>query len=271
MAYLRHYYELDSKNKQTRMQQRAKDYQIVSNELYKTSILCPLLRCTSKTKRQEILQEVHAGICGGQIGACAIVAKVVRQGFYWPTMIDETAKLFATYKACQKFFHRCRAPMQLSQLIAPSRPLQRWGIDIVGKLTLAQGNYTFTIIAVEYITKCVKVKPVTNITSATIQKFFWQNIICRYGVPQQITIDNAKYADSVMFKDFCHLVRTKVSFAYVYHPQSNGAVERANALIFKAIKKILEGEKKGKWAEVMPRAIWSHNTTVCKATNFTPF
>jgi hypothetical protein len=57
----------------------------------------------------------------------------------------------------------------------------------------------------------------------------------------------------------------------VYHPQSNGAVERVNALIFKAIKKILEGEKKGKWVKVMPRVVWSHNTTVCRATNFTPF
>jgi hypothetical protein len=35
-----------------------------------------------------------------------------------------------------------------------------------------------------------------------------------------------------------------VAFAYVYHPQSNRAVERANALVFEAIKKILEGEKK---------------------------
>jgi hypothetical protein len=42
-------------------------------------------------------------------------------------------------------------------------------------------------------------------------------------------------------------------------------------LIFEAIKKILEGEKKGKWAEVMPRAVWSHNTTVCRTINFTPF
>jgi hypothetical protein len=42
----------------------------------------------------------------------------------------------------------------------------------VGKLTLAQGNYTFTIVAVEYFTKWVEAKPVTNITSATIQKFF---------------------------------------------------------------------------------------------------
>jgi hypothetical protein len=63
----------------------------------------------------------------------------------------------------------------------------------------------------------------------------------------------------------------KVSFASVYHLQSNGAVERANTLIFEAIKKILEGEKKGKWVEVMPRVVWSHNTMVCRATNFTPF
>jgi hypothetical protein len=42
-------------------------------------------------------------------------------------------------------------------------------------------------------------------------------------------------------------------------------------LIFEAIKKILEGEKKGKWAEVMSRVVWSHNTTVCGATSFTPF
>jgi hypothetical protein len=63
----------------------------------------------------------------------------------------------------------------------------------------------------------------------------------------------------------------KVTFISVYHPQSNGAVERDNSLIFKAIKKILEGEKKGKWAEVIPTTVWSHNTTVCRATGFTLF
>jgi hypothetical protein len=70
---------------------------------------------------------------------------------------------------------------------------------------------------------------------------------------------------------FCHQVGMKASFASIYHPHSNRAIERANTLIFEAIKKILEGEKKGKWVEVMPRAVWSHNTTVCRATNFTLF
>jgi hypothetical protein len=117
-------------------------------------------------------------------------------------------------------------------LIAPSWPLQRWGIDIIGKLTPAQGNYTFAVVTVEYFTKWVEAKPITNITSATIQKIFWQNIICHCGVPQQITVDNTKYFDGAMFRDFYHQVRMKVSFTFLYHPQSNKAVEAANALIF---------------------------------------
>jgi hypothetical protein len=42
-------------------------------------------------------------------------------------------------------------------------------------------------------------------------------------------------------------------------------------LIFEVVKKILEGMKKGKWVEVMTRAILRHDTTVYRTTNFTPF
>jgi hypothetical protein len=84
-------------------------------------------------------------------------------------------------------------------------------------------------------------------------------------------VDNAKYFDNAIFKDFYHQIGIKVAFASVYHPQSNRAVEKANLLIFQAMKKILKGEKKGKWAEVMLTAVWGHNTTVCRATNSTLF
>jgi hypothetical protein len=42
MAYLRHYYEPDNTTKKTRMQQQAKAYQIVNNNLYKASVLEPV-------------------------------------------------------------------------------------------------------------------------------------------------------------------------------------------------------------------------------------
>jgi hypothetical protein len=48
-------------------------------------------------------------------------------------------------------------------------------------------------------------------------------------------------------------------------------VEKANELIFIAIKKILENQPKGKWAEELPRSVWSHNTSICRAMKFTHF
>jgi hypothetical protein len=60
-------------------------------------------------------------------------------------------------------------------------------------------------------------------------------------------------------------------FAYVYHPQSNGAVERANGLIFSSIKNCLFDQKKGKWVDELPKVIWSNNPSESRATKFTPF
>jgi hypothetical protein len=57
----------------------------------------------------------------------------------------------------------------------------------------------------------------------------------------------------------------------VYHPQSNGVVERANGKIFTAIKKRLLDDKKGKWADQLPEVVWALNTTECRATGFTLF
>jgi hypothetical protein len=183
MAYLRHYYGPDTTVEQIRMQQRARAYQTMDNDLYKILVSGPLLRYVSKEEGQQILLEVHVGVCGGHIGARALATKVLWQGFYWPAMIYDVVKLVSTCEACQRFSNKTKAPAQPVQLIAPSWPLQRWGIDIVGKFTLAQGNYTFTVIAVEYFTKWVEEKLLTNVSSATIKQFFWQNIICRYGYP----------------------------------------------------------------------------------------
>ena len=87
----------------------------------------------------------------------------------------------------------------------------------------------------------------------------------------KIIVDNAKQFDNQDFREFCHSIATKIDFASVYHPQSNGAVERANGLIFEAVKKSLLDQKKGRWQDELPRIIWSHNTTESRGTGYTPF
>jgi hypothetical protein len=218
MAYLRDLIEPDDSKARNRLQQRARGYLIINDQLYKSGVCAPLLKCVHPTEGSEILRQIHSGACGGHIAPWALAAKVFRQGFFWPTALRDAQDLYKTCEACQKFAAHRKASSQPLQLIAPTWPLQRWGVDIVGPLPTAQGNYKFTMVAVEYFTRWVEAKPVANITSASVKRFVWQNIVCRFWVPRELTVDNGRQFDSEEFKEFCGSLGIQINFASVYHP-----------------------------------------------------
>jgi hypothetical protein len=90
-------------------------------------------------------------------------------------------------------------------------------------------------------------------------------------VPRTLTVDDGKQFDSDKFKEFCTSIGTKLAFALVYHPESNGAVEWANKVVFSAISKTLFNLRKGKWVEELPKVVWLHNIATSRTIGFTLF
>jgi hypothetical protein len=269
--FLQGYYHPSDVKKAKRLKHRSQDFAIIEGQLYKKRVSQPMFKCVTETEGVQILREVHSGTCGSHSGPRALVAKVIHQGFYWPAIICTANRVTRSCEACQKFSPPTGNPSQYTKLIAHTWPLQRWGLDIVGPLPTAQGNLKFTFVAVKYFTKWIEARALSIITSKTAQKIFWQNIVCRFGVPSELAVDNGKQFDSQDFRDFCFSIGTKLAFASVYHPQSKGVVERANGKIFTAIKKRLLDDWNGKWADQMPEVVWALNTNECRATGFTPF
>jgi hypothetical protein len=122
-----------------------------------------------------------------------------------------------------------------------------------------------------FFSKWIESKPLATITSVTVQKFFWQNIVCRFGVPKTITVDNSTQFEAKAFKDFCDQIGTKIHFASVRHPEFNGLAERANGIIMTGIMKLIFNQPRGKWLDELIKVVWSHNTTTSRSTGFTPF
>jgi hypothetical protein len=149
--------------------------------------------------------------------------------------------------------------------------LQRLGLDLLGPLPPAQGNLRYVVVAVEYFSKWIKAKPLATITSTTVQMFFWQSVICRFGVLKAITMDNGAQFDSEAFKTFCGQIGMKIHFASVRHPESNGLVERANEIILTEIMRSIFNLPKVKWPNELIKVVWNHNTIVPRSTCFTPF
>jgi hypothetical protein len=119
------------------------------------------------------------------------------------------------------------------------------------------------VVAVEYFSKWIEAKSLAKITSATVQKFFWQNIVCRFCVLKAITVDNRTQFDAE--------IGTKIHFASMRHPESNGLVERTNGIIITGIMKSIFNQPKGKWPDELIKVVWNHNTVVSRSTGFTPF
>jgi hypothetical protein len=111
----------------------------------------------------ELMKQIHAGLCGSHIGSRPLLAKVFRQGFYWPKVASDAAELVNKCEGCQK----CARDQK-----QPSKMLQRWGLDLLGPLPPTQGNLKYVVVAIEYFSKWIEAKPLATITSVTIQKFF---------------------------------------------------------------------------------------------------
>jgi hypothetical protein len=176
------------------------------------------------------------------------------------------SRFVAKCENCQRCARDQKQPSSLTQLIHPTWPLQRWGLDLLGPLPPAQGNLKYVVVAVEYFSKWIEAKPLATITLAIVQKFFWQNIVCRFGVPKAITVDNETQFDAETFKTFCSQISTKIHFASARHPESNGLVERANEIITTGIMKSIFNKPKGKWPDELVKVVWNHNTAVSRST-----
>ena len=103
-----------------------------------------------------------------------------------------------------------------------------------------------------------------------VQNFVWRNIICRYGIPKVLILDNEKQFDNNSFRDFCSQLGIKNHYSSPAHPQANGQVEVMNRSLLKIIKTQLEGAK-GIWLEELPSVLWAYRTMTRVPTGETLF
>ena len=171
--------------------------------LYKRGFFTPILKCIAGRDIEYVLREVHEGICENHIGARALAGKVLRQGYYWLTILKDATDLVKKCRICQKHAKISRLSSEPLTSITSPWPFQQWGLDIPGPLPLGNGQCIFIIVAVDYFTKWVEAKPLATITEQKICNFVWRAIICRFGIPRALVSDNGKQFDNSKFRDFC--------------------------------------------------------------------
>ncbi|XP_062085589.1 uncharacterized protein LOC133791687 [Humulus lupulus] len=196
---------------------KAARYTLVDRVLYKREFSIPLLRCVDEEEAMKVLYEIHEGECSNHTSGTSTSKKAMRQGYYWPSM-EKDASNFA--RNCDK----CR------------------------------GGAKYVVVAVDYFTKWVEVKPLVKIMAKQITTIVKKSIVCRYGVPYKIIFDNITQFEGETFEEYYKEKRIRRSFSTVVHPQANGKVEAINKVLKKNIKTKLE-KLKGAWVDELPNVL----------------
>jgi len=76
----------DGKDAVRKLKVQASHFVLIKEVLYKKGFSCPYLRCLGLEEANYVMREVHKGICGNHSGARSLVNKLIRTGYYWPTM-----------------------------------------------------------------------------------------------------------------------------------------------------------------------------------------
>nr|CAE04960.2 OSJNBa0070D17.11 [Oryza sativa Japonica Group] len=277
-AYVRQAYLVDKslpedREGSERVQRISKRYVLVEGTLYRRAANRVLLKCIPREQGVELLADIHEGECGAHSASRTLVGKAFRQGFYWPTALNDAVDLVRRCRACQFHARQTHQPAQALQTIPLSWPFAVWGLDILGPFRRAPGGFEYLYVTVDKFTKWPGAYLVIKIDKHSALKFI-RGITARFGVPNRIITDNGTQFTSELFGDYCEDMGIKLCFASPAHPRSNGQVERANAEILKGLEtKTFNILKKhgDSWIEELPVVLWANRTTPSRATGETPF
>ena len=76
----------EGKDEAKKLRVKAARYVLINEVLYKRGFSQPYLRCLTPNEANYVLREIHEGACGSHSGARSLIHKVVRAGYYWPTV-----------------------------------------------------------------------------------------------------------------------------------------------------------------------------------------
>nr|XP_023927406.1 uncharacterized protein LOC112038786 [Quercus suber] len=86
-----------------KIKKRSTRFTILNDTLYKRGFSMPYLRCVDEGEAEYILKEVHEGICRDHAGPKSLVRKIMRAGYFWPTMQDDATRFVKKCDKCQRF------------------------------------------------------------------------------------------------------------------------------------------------------------------------
>ncbi|KAG1313390.1 hypothetical protein G6F62_014088 [Rhizopus arrhizus] len=138
-------------------------------------------------KRADMVDDFHSGY--GHAGQASMYS-LMKTRVWWPRMQEDINTWISRCSRCQLAAHSDKISHH-----APMKPLEiphafsRWHLDFIGELPTTKNGNRWLLMAVDYTTNWPIARALNNATGEEIVKFIYEEIVMRFGCPEEILTD----------------------------------------------------------------------------------
>ena len=198
--------------------------------------------------------------------------RYIHKFYWWSTLSKDVAKFCATCGTCQAVKPSTQRPAGLlHSLPIPSRPWESIGMDFIGPLPPSPEGYNFIWVVIDRLTSMIHLVALkTSATAMEVAERYLHEIVRLHGVASSIVSDRDPRFTSIFWNEVHRMLGTKLMMSTSFHPQTDGATERANRVINTVLRAVIQPDQSD-WYEKLPLVEFAINSSENKSTGYAPF
>ena len=236
-------------------------------------VLCiPKIMIQDRSAREIIIAEAHSMLA--HLGANKTIG-YLREHTWWKDMISDVKAYCETCHTCKTSKPNNQKPYGLlNPLPVPTYPWESIGMDFVGPLPESgnrDGIFDSLTVVICLLTSMVHLIPSRiNYNASQLAELMFEHVYKIHGLPKNIISDRDVLFTSVFWSRLHKLIGSKLQMSSAYHPQTDGATERANRTVTQMIRQCIHPNQKD-WVTKLPAIEFAINSARSASTGYAPF
>jgi transposase InsO family protein len=237
-----------------------------------TRLAIPNVKVNDQSIREVVIRQGHSILA--HLGGHKTLT-YLRDQVWWKTMVQDVTDYCKSCPTCAASKSPTEKPRGLLKTMpVPTHPWQYIGIDFVGPLPESSnrnGAYDTICVIIDLLTAMVHLVPTKQTyKAADIAEVIFDTVYKLHGLPERIISDRDSLFTSHFWRKLHALLNVELRLSSAFHPQTDGATERANRTMTQMLRQCV-GPKQKDWVTKLPAIEFAMNSARSSTTGFTPF
>lgn len=199
----------------------------------------------------------------------------LRSFVWWKTLLPDVRAFCDSCMVCKRSKASTLKPYGLlNPLEIQSQPWDAIGIDFVGPLPESKnrdGSFNAITTIIDLFSGMVHLVPSrTDYTAKRVAELVFAEVYKLHGLPRYIVSDRDPLFTSHFWEELHKLIGTRLRMSSAFHPQSDGATERANKTLGQMLRVCVSADQKN-WVSRLPAIEFAINSSRSESTGYAPF